>query len=159
MSLYPYFIYFLKCDWFPHLPVQPSTECTRTDTLNYDPILFFDGMCHKTQPQTNHHPSIGRHSRHVQPLTPTIRLLSTCALTPPSIPSLSLIGGMTRRFHIPIHEENVYRITLKERRLHRLTNLPQTTDPSHFPHQHLHIQFLPCHESPGLLGGPSHLYP
>ena len=36
-------------DVFPQLPVQPSTECTYTDTLDYDPNLFFDGTCHKTQ--------------------------------------------------------------------------------------------------------------
>ena len=26
---------------FPQLPIQPSTECTHTDTLNSDPNLFF----------------------------------------------------------------------------------------------------------------------
>ena len=67
---------------FPQLPVQPSTECTRTDTLHYDPIYFFDGTCHKTQSQTNCPPSIEHHRRHVQPLPPSIRLLSTCAPPP-----------------------------------------------------------------------------
>ena len=38
-----------------------------TNTLNSDPILFFYGTCHKTQSQTNRHPSIDRHSLHVQP--------------------------------------------------------------------------------------------
>ena len=37
-------------DVFPQLPMQPSTECMQTDTLHSDPILFFDGTCHK-----NHH--------------------------------------------------------------------------------------------------------
>ena len=42
-----YFI-FLSClrNVFPQLPVQPSTECTHTDTLHSDPFLFFDGTCH-----------------------------------------------------------------------------------------------------------------
>ena len=45
-------ISFLKscfCDWFPQFSIQHSTECTRTDTLNYDSILFFDRTCHKAQ--------------------------------------------------------------------------------------------------------------
>ena len=35
-----YFIFFLSFlrDVFPQLPVQPSTECMRTDTLHSDPI-------------------------------------------------------------------------------------------------------------------------
>ena len=40
-------------DVFPQLPVQPSTKCTRTDTLNSDPFLIFDGTCHKK----NHKPT------------------------------------------------------------------------------------------------------
>ena len=49
-----YFIFFLSFlrDVFPQLPVQPSTECTRTDTLQYDPFFFY-GTCLKTQSQTN----------------------------------------------------------------------------------------------------------
>ena len=38
----------------------------RTDTLHSDPILFFDGIRHKTQSQTNRHPSINRHICRVQ---------------------------------------------------------------------------------------------
>ena len=41
---------------FPQLPVQPSTEFTRNDTLHSDPMLFFDRTCHKTHSQTNRHP-------------------------------------------------------------------------------------------------------
>ena len=66
---------------FPQLPVHPSTECTGTDTLYSDPIWFFDGNCHKTQSQTNRHPSIDCHIRRGQPLSPSIRLLSTCDIT------------------------------------------------------------------------------
>ena len=65
---------------FPYLPVQPINECTRTDTLNYDPGLFFDGRCYKTPPRTKLQPSIDRHSLRVKPLPPYINLLSTCAL-------------------------------------------------------------------------------
>ena len=62
-SLYPYFIFLSSFrDRFPQLPVQHRTECTCTDTLHSNPIFFFHGMCHKTQPQTNHHPSIDRQS-------------------------------------------------------------------------------------------------
>ena len=43
---------------FPHLPEHPSNEFTCTDTLHYDPFLFFDGTCHKTQSQTNRHPPL-----------------------------------------------------------------------------------------------------
>ena len=57
---------------FPQLPVHPSTECTRTDTLHSDPFLFFDRTCHKTQSQTNRHPSIKWHSYHRQPLASSI---------------------------------------------------------------------------------------
>ena len=69
---------------FPHFPVQHITECTHTNTLHYDPICFFDGTCHKTQSQTNRHPSIDRHSRCRKTPPPSIRLIITCAL-PPSI--------------------------------------------------------------------------
>ena len=113
---------------------------------------------HKTRSQTNRHPSVNCHSRRGQPLPPSILLLITFALTPSPIPSLSSIGGVTRRFHIPIHEEKAYRLTLKARRIHRPKKPPRTTDPSDCPPQHLCLQFLPCHESPGLLGGPAHLY-
>ena len=65
----------------PQLPVQPSIECLRTDTLSSNPNLVFDGTCHKTQSQTNRHPSIDRHSRRGNPLPLSIRLVSTCALT------------------------------------------------------------------------------
>ena len=39
---------------FPQLPVQTSNECMRTDTLNSDPFLIFDGTCHeiKNKPTT-----------------------------------------------------------------------------------------------------------
>ena len=81
-SLYPYFIFkSCFCYWFPQIPVHISNEYTRTDTLNSDPILFFDETCHKTQSQTNRQTSINRNIRHGQPLSPYIRLLSTCALT------------------------------------------------------------------------------
>ena len=56
------------CDWFPQLPVQPRTECTRTDTLNSDPIIFFYETCHSTQPWTDHHSFIDHHSHRGQPL-------------------------------------------------------------------------------------------
>ena len=80
---------------FPQLSVQPSTECTRTDTLHSDPIWFFDGTCHKTPSQTNRHPSINRHILHVQTLPPYIRLLGICALTPTEVvgPLPLLLGG------------------------------------------------------------------
>ena len=82
---------------FPQLHVQPSTECTRTDTLHSDPFLFFDRICHKTQSQTNLHPSIDRHSRHRKPPPPSICLLGTCALTPSPIEAVGplplLLGG------------------------------------------------------------------
>ena len=57
---------------FPLIPVNPSTECTRTDTLNSDPFLIFDGTCHKTQSQTNRHPSINHKIRCVQSLPSSI---------------------------------------------------------------------------------------
>ena len=69
-------------DWSPQLPVQLSTEFTRTETLNSEPILFFDGTCHKAKSQTNHHPSIDHHIHRGQPLPPSILLISTCDLTP-----------------------------------------------------------------------------
>ena len=65
---------------FSQLPVQPSTEYTCTDTLNYDPNFYFDGACHKTQSQTSCYPSINLHICHGQPLRPSIILLSTCSL-------------------------------------------------------------------------------
>ena len=57
---------------FPHIPVQPSTECMRTYTLNFGPIFFFDGTCHKTQSQTNLHPYIDHHNRQGQPLPTSV---------------------------------------------------------------------------------------
>ena len=89
---------------------------------------------------------------------PPLSSLELLPSPPPSIPSLSSISGVTRRFHIPIHEGKSYILTIKARRIHRPTRLPQTTDPSHSPPQHLCLQILPCHESPGLIGGPAHLY-
>ena len=67
-------------------------------TLSY----FFNGTCHKTQSQTNHHPSIDRHSRRGQPLPPSICLLITCELTP-SLHSFPVInfyeeGGWSTSF-------------------------------------------------------------
>ena len=47
-------------------------------TLSY----FFDVTRHKTQSQTNNHPSIDRHSRRGQPLPPSICPLNTFALAP-----------------------------------------------------------------------------
>ena len=67
---------------FPQIPVQPSIECTRTDTLHYDPIRSFGGTCHKTQSQTNRHPSIDPNIRHGRPFPPSISLIITCALNP-----------------------------------------------------------------------------
>ena len=67
---------------FPQLPVHPSTECTRTDTLNSDPLFIFEDTCNKTQSQTNRHPSINCHGCRIKPLPPSILLLSTCVLTP-----------------------------------------------------------------------------
>ena len=83
-TFYPYYFYFVICfrDVFPQFPVHPSTEFTRTDTLHSDPIYFFDGICHKTQSQTNRHPSIDRHIRYGQPLPPFILTFSSCAFTP-----------------------------------------------------------------------------
>ena len=82
-SLYPYFIFKICfCAVFPQRPVQPSTECTCTETLHYDPILFFDRICYKTQSQTNRHTSIDHHICRGQQLPPSICLLSTCALNP-----------------------------------------------------------------------------
>ena len=69
------------CDWFPQIPVQLSNEYTRTGTLNYNPNLFLDGTCHKTQSQINRPPSIEHHTQLGKPLPPSIHLLSTCALT------------------------------------------------------------------------------
>ena len=69
-------------DVLPQLPIKPITSFKRNNTLNHYPIPFFDGTCHKTQSQTNRHPSIDRHSRRGQPLPPSIRLLITCAITP-----------------------------------------------------------------------------
>ena len=66
----------------PQLPVQLSTQCTRTDTLHSDPIWFFEGTCHETQSQTNRHPSINPRIRRGQPLSVYIHLFSTCSLTP-----------------------------------------------------------------------------
>ena len=78
-----YFI-FISClrDVFPPLPVQPITEFKCTDTLNSYPFLITDGICHKTQSQTNRHPSINCHRRRGKPLPPSIILLSTWAITP-----------------------------------------------------------------------------
>ena len=67
---------------FPQFPVQPSTECTRTDTLNYDLFFIFDRTGHKTQPQTNIQPSTKCHIRRGKTLPPSILLLRTCALIP-----------------------------------------------------------------------------
>ena len=69
-----YFI-FLSClrDVFPQLPVQPSNEFMRTDTLNSDPFLIFDVTGHKIKSQTNHHTSINVHSRYRQPIPSSIR--------------------------------------------------------------------------------------
>ena len=53
---------------FPQLHLQPSTECTHTDILHSNPILFFDRIRYKTQSQTNLHPSIYRHGRQGQSL-------------------------------------------------------------------------------------------
>ena len=67
---------------FPQLPVQPSTECVCTDTLNSNSILFFDRSCHNKQSQTKQHHSIKHHILHRKPIPPYIFLLSTCALNP-----------------------------------------------------------------------------
>ena len=68
---------------FPQVPAHPSTECMRTDKLHSDPVEFFDVTYHKTQPQTNRHPYIGRHSRRGQTIHTSICLLSTCAISLP----------------------------------------------------------------------------
>ena len=89
---------------------------------------------------------------------PTFSSLALVTSPPPYIPSLSSISGVTRRFHIPIHEENAYRLKLKAQRLHKTTKLPRTTDPYHFFPQQLCLQFLPYHELPGILGGSANIY-
>ena len=63
-------------------PYSLVLNICRTGTLNYNPILFLDGMCHTIQSQTKRPPSINHHIRLGKPLTPSIHLLSTCALTP-----------------------------------------------------------------------------
>ena len=81
----PLFHYFLchLFDRLPQLPVHPSTEYKRTNSLNYAPILFFDVTCHKKQSQTNRYPYIACHSRGRHPLPPYIRLLTIFSLTQP----------------------------------------------------------------------------
>ena len=76
------FFQLFLCAVFLQVPVQPSTECTRTGTLNFDPFFIFDSIYHKTQSQTNCHPYVKCHICLRQPLPPSIILLSTCALTP-----------------------------------------------------------------------------
>ena len=70
------------CDWFAQLPLQPRTEYTRNETPKYDPILFLDETCHKTQSHTNRPPSIYHHSRLEKPIPPSVKLLRTCAIIP-----------------------------------------------------------------------------
>ena len=88
-----HYFFFLSClrDMFPELPVQPSTECTLTDTLNSDPFFIFDGTCHRTQSQTNRRPSKNCHSRRGKPLPTSILPLSNFSLTP-SVHSFPVIN-------------------------------------------------------------------
>ena len=72
----------LCTDVFPQIPIQLSADCTLTDTLHYEPIWFFDRTFHKTKSQNNRQPYIDCHSRHIQPIPPSVILLSTFALTP-----------------------------------------------------------------------------
>ena len=83
-SLYPNLIIkkYLFCDWFSQLPIHPSTKCTRTETLHFDYILFFDGTCQKKLSQTNWHPYTKRHIQLRQKIPPYILLISTCDLPP-----------------------------------------------------------------------------
>ena len=60
---------------FPQLPVHPSTECMRTDTLHSYSILYLDVACHKTPSQTNNHPYIDFHSRLRKPLPTSVLTL------------------------------------------------------------------------------------
>ena len=135
-----YFI-FKSClhDVFPQLPVQPSTECTRTDTLNSNPFLIFHGTCHKTQSQTNGHLSINCNIRRRKPLPTSILLLRLVPSPPLSVLSLSSISGVSRRFHIPIHEEKAYRLTLKACWIYWPTKPLWKTYPNHWPPHHLRL--------------------
>ena len=88
---------------FSQLPVEPISECTRTDTLNYEPNLFFDG-----QSQTNRHSSIDRHSRRGKPFPPPFNFLAL-------VPSPPTGRDADRKRNGGGLYEEEYRVSAKER--------------------------------------------
>ena len=69
--------------------------------LMFNVILFFDGIHHNIQSQTNRHPSIDRHSRYRQPLPTSIASISVMPSPLPHISSGTIASPYWRSVSSP----------------------------------------------------------